>query len=58
MSVTAHASRSVIAAFVALVACGPHTSSTDNAPPPATQATVRDNPRGVRYDATIRRTMA
>ena len=56
MSVTAHASRSVIAAFVALIACGPHQSRTGNALPPATQATVRDNPRSARYEATIRRT--
>ena len=56
MSVTTRASRAVIATFVALIACGPHSSRTGDALPRATQAALRDTPRGARYEATIRRT--
>src|SRR5688500_4066500 len=56
MSVTTRASRTVIATFVAVIACGPHPSRTGDALPGATQAAVRDTPRGARYEATIRRT--
>lgn len=57
MSGTAHAPRTVIAAFVALIACGPHPSRTGNALPLATRTTPVF-PSDWRFTAGIEATLA